>query len=181
MQKINRMLPAITALILGLGLSAEAPAAENCATSFYCYGDSSKHVSITPTRPAPLPPPNTNYIRQRHLAQHAARNPSTRTHPAARAATLRQTTPAHRVAAPQVTVRAVPPTRSHTQPRTVTGNHTRSHNSHCQMTRQRMLERASELESLAVTNARRGQRQRSVILFRDAAKMRSNAQRMNCR
>lgn len=175
----------ISALISSISLGAQAVAAENCAVSFYCYGNSSAHVSNTPTRPAPLPPPNPNYMRQRQQAQYAARHPTLRLS-VARASTPQQVPRPHIVQAhpAQVTVRAIPPAHNrfaahqawHPQQATTPRN-----TATCPASRQHLLNRATELERLAVLDAKRGQRQRSITLFQDARKMRDNALRMYCR
>lgn len=178
MQNISKTL-VIAALVSALGFGPQTLAADNCATSYYCYGNSSAHVSNTPTHPAPLPPPNTNNIRQRNQAQYAARNPQVRPaamqRPVVHQAVRPRVTP---VSAGRVTVRAIPSSRAH--PPSRLAPHLQPQANACHISRQRILTRAAELERLAVLNAKHGQRQHSVTLFRDAGKMRNNAQRMHC-
>jgi hypothetical protein len=193
MQNISKTL-LIAALVSALGFGAQTLAADNCAVSFYCYGNSSAHVSSTPTRPAPLPPPNPNYIHQRHQAQLALHNNRPPRAPLRQPVPMRQVTrPVHAMpaSAARVTVIIIPSTHNpayrpvpHPPAQPAPANTIpRPHNAvaTCQISRQRLLARATELERLAVLDAKRGQRQRSAAQFRDASRMRSNAQHMNCR
>ncbi len=193
MQNIPKTL-AIAALVSALGFGAQTLAAENCATSFYCYGNSSAHVSSTPTRPAPLPPPNPNYIRQRHQA-HLALHTNVTHLPTRPPAVIRRVSGQNRTApvpAARVTVTAIPPAHNspsyrsaaYFPPHPIPHNRVSRINSStntCLVSRQRLLARATELERLAVLDAKRGQRQRSAAQFHDAGKMRNNAQRLGCR
>ncbi len=94
-------------------MAASTIAADNCTTSFYCYGNSAAATVSTATRPPPIPPPNPNYTRQRNQAQFAARN-NQRATAARNVATLTTSPPA---AQPQPRANTpTPATRPQTRP-----------------------------------------------------------------
>lgn len=179
-------------LTLMMGVGSTAAFAAECTSSFYCYGNTANTVVRVATRPPPIPPPNQRVVQQRRQAQIAMRNSTPITpriaRPAATPAPQRATTPApprvtppQRVVvaapvparaapvvarpAPRATVRVAPPA----QPNRVVGN--------CQT----FLSQASALESQAVVASKQNNRQRSVSLFKEAAKLRNKAAGMNCR
>lgn len=160
----NRILAALAATWVA-GVLVTPVSADTCTGSFYCYGSSAVSVVHTATRPPPIPPPNANHMRQRNRAQLAAR---TNNSPA----------PTAVVRAPVVLRQPVP------APATINTFANRPppvNRAGCEEARQGLLKRAAGLESQAVLASRDGQQQRSIALFRDAGKMRADAQRMSCR
>jgi hypothetical protein len=161
------------ALIMSAGSTA-AVAAE-CTSSFYCYGNTANTVVSVATRPPPIPPPNPRVVQQRRQAQLALRSrPPTPTiaRPAATPTPQRATTPTPQRAVtpitqptPRANIRATPPA----QPNRTSSN--------CQT----FLNQASALESQAVIASKQNNRQRSVSLFKEAARLRTQATKMNCR
>ncbi len=186
-------------LTLMMGVGSTAAFAAECTSSFYCYGNTANTVVRVATRPPPIPPPNQRVVQQRRQAQIAMRNSTPITpriaRPAATPAPQRATTPAPpRVTPPQRVVVAAPvpqraapvPARAApvvarpaprapvrvappAQPNRVVGN--------CQT----FFSQASALESQAVVASKQNNRQRSVSLFKEAAKLRNKAAGMNCR
>lgn len=183
MRTVNFSLTALT-LIAGM-TTAPNTAADGCINSFYCYGNSAEATVRTATRPPPIPPPNPNYVRQRNRAQLAARTAT----PAAPTVVARAV-PARPVTAtpppPQparaTPVRPAPAFRANAQPVPPATNRPPAiDRTGCSEAKDALLKRAASVESQAVIASTRGQRQRSVSLFRDAGKMRTDAQRMQCR
>lgn len=153
------------ALIMSAGSTA-AGAAE-CTSSFYCYGNTANTVVSVATRPPPIPPPNPRVVQQRRQAQLALRSrPPTPTiaRPAATPTPQRAVTPITQPT-PRANIRATPPA----QPNRTSSN--------CQT----FFNQASALESQAVIASKQNNRQRSVSLFKEAARLRTQATKMNCR
>lgn len=206
MMKMMSLSLAATALAGSL-VTASVTAADGCTDSFYCYGNSAEATVRTATRPPPIPPPNPNYTRQRNQAQLAlrtsGRNAPATTRPAPRAnlepvaarqparvtpvptvrpqtrrapppAPVARTAPPRATPTPRANIRNVRPPLPVNRPPAV-------NQLGCSDAKQALLKRADGTESQAVIASTRGQRQRSVSLFRDAARMRSDAQRMQCR
>lgn len=148
-----------------LGTASTAALAAECTSSFYCYGNTANAVVRVAPRPPPIPPPNPRVVQQRRQAQLALRN----TRPTPRA-TVRATPTPQRVVtaparpAPRANVRppAAQPTRTAQPSRNVASCQSRN-------------DRAGYLESQAVMASKRGDRNASVSLFRDAANTRKQA------
>ncbi len=74
--KLSLLAAAVSVCLSGVSASVIA---KECGDSFYCYGDTASSVVATPTRPPPIPPPNT-YLRrlqQRNQEHVAMRNHTT--------------------------------------------------------------------------------------------------------
>lgn len=220
---------AIVALAMG-AMAVPVIAADNCTSSFYCYGSSAAETVRTATRPPPIAPPSRRYTQQRSQAQLAARN-NQRLTPAVTTIAARPATPAPvsrpqtrantpapaarpqtrmapatvvrpqprpnpvpvarqpvRRPAPAVVVRIAPPPQANPSFRAnarpippATNRPPAIDRAGCDAAKQTLIKRAAGVESQAVIAATRGERQRSVSLFRDAKRMRTDAQHMNCR
>ena len=150
-----------------LGISSTPTFAAECTSSFYCYGNTASSVVRITARPPPIPPPNRHVVQQRQQAQLALRNnrltPRIAPRPAVTPAPqARVTTPVARVTPPNNIPR--PP-----QANRVVGN--------CPL----LLQQANALESQAVVASKQNDRQGSIMRFRDAANLRQQAARLNCR
>lgn len=142
-----------------LGTASTAALAAECTSSFYCYGNTANAVVRVAPRPPPIPPPNPRVVQQRRQAQLALRN----TRPAPRAM-VRATPAPQRV----VTAPARPAPRANVRPPAAQPSRNVAS---CQSRN----DRAGYLESQAVMASKRGDRNASVSLFRDAANTRKQA------
>lgn len=186
----TRHLP-LAAIALAVSLSPVTFAlADNCTTSFYCYGGSAASTANTSPRPPPLPPPGRNYLQQRNQAQLAARTamPTTPQYspilPRLRlpiAQPVFHSQPVNPMAQP-APPNTSPAFRSNRPPFPPTTNPPISNGGvTCQAAHQNLLDRAAALESRAINASKTGQRQQASDMFRDVGKMRADAQRIPCR
>lgn len=180
----------LTALILSAiitGVGSAAVWAADCVSSFYCYGGTADSVTRVATRPPPIPPPNPRVAQQRRQQQLALRNDASTPRPAnntthttprtttranvgatsAQGASPRATQPPQQ---PRITTRTppAPPARATVRPipRQPAANIT-----NCQ----KLNDNAAQLESQAVIASKQGDRDNSVRLFREAARLRGQA------
>lgn len=177
----------LTALILSAiitGVGSAAVWAADCVSSFYCYGGTADAVTRVAARPPPIPPPNPRVAQQRRQQQLALRNDATPPRPAHNTprTTPQTTTRAHVAATPahENNLRpAQPPPQVRPTPRTPPAPPARSavrpiprqpaaNITNCQ----RLNDNAAQLESQAVIASKQGDRDNSVRLFREAAKLR---------
>lgn len=158
-----------------LGISSTPAFAAECTSSFYCYGNTASSVVRVNPRPPPIPPPNRHIVQQRRQAQLALRN-----HPTPRIARPAVVTPA-----PQA--RTAVPTVAHPIPRANINMPARQPSvrlpppNHFVGNCTALTQQASALESQAVIASQHNDRQGSVMRFRDAANLRQQAVRLNCR
>lgn len=135
------------ALLLSLLLvisNTPATAAE-CTSSFYCYGNTANSVVRITPRPPPIPPPNPRVVQQRRQAQLALRNRPTTT--------------------PRIAAQPAPAPQMRMTPRPMA---VPAPANNCQ----NAANRAAQVESQAVIASKRNDRQASVRLFREAARLR---------
>jgi len=142
---------------------------DNCSTSFYCYGNSTHTLAVTP-RPAPLPPPNVRSLPQRNnvimgLRPRVTPQPVTprRMMPPQPVATPR-VAPSRPPSTADVNVRVIPAAPASPPPINA-----------CAAQRQHLFNLAKQRESQAVIASQRGDRQASMRLFREANQLRQQA------
>jgi hypothetical protein len=183
----TRHLP-LAAISLAISLfPATVALADDCTTSFYCYGGSAASTVSTSTRPPPLPPPGRNYLQQRNQAQLAARTapPTTPQYspilPRLRLPIAQPVTHSQPIMAQPAPPAAGPVFRSNMPPFPPTNPPISNGGVTCQAAHQNLLARAAALESRAINASKTGQRQQASDMFRDVGKMRADAQRMPCR
>ncbi|UOG93224.1 MAG: hypothetical protein L3K52_05690 [Candidatus Thiothrix sulfatifontis] len=136
-------------LSLLLGISSTSATAAECTSSFYCYGNTANSVVRVTPRPPPIPPPNRRVVQQRQQAQLALRN--------------RPTTTPTRIATPPA-----PAPQMRMAPRPMAAPAPAAPVNSCQ----NAANRAAQIESQAVLASKRNDRQTSVRLFREAARLR---------
>ncbi|EIJ36121.1 hypothetical protein [Thiothrix nivea] len=176
----------LTAMMAGAGSAAVFAA--DCTSSFYCYGNTSNSITRVATRPPPIPPPSPRVAQQRRQQQLALRDnavaaPRTVARPAPQA-TPRTTARANitPTPAPRTNIRPAPQVRANVQPAQTPAPQVRTNvritpapqpstMPSCQV----LNGLAANAESQAVSASKRGNRNTSVRLFREAANLRKQA------